>query len=111
MNVEQWEFKSNNIKWADFLIIAVKKDITGRITHVRVGVDFEDKIRKIIDVNKYEIMDVILNKNTVFTAYQSQSIKFIKGSPVKIYQIDNDYYLRTLSNNISKDNLDNLPTF
>jgi hypothetical protein len=90
-------------KWADYIIIAVRKDALNRITDVQIGPDpITGNTVNASKKSKDDVIDLIDNGKTVITSYGKT-----KGALVEHV----GGYLRTTPNCHPLDNLDYLPTF
>ena len=72
--------------------------------------------------NKIKVIDLLDNKNSIFTTASTKEelspkvkeneIKFwVIGAEVKVYEINDQKFLKTESNDIEEDNLGELPEF
>lgn len=60
-------------------------------------------------LSKYDVIQLLKEHKSIITAYKpTPTSNFFQGSKVVIYQ---EYQIRTISNQSSPDNLDNLPKF
>lgn len=104
---EEWELKTGNQKWADFIITAIKED-HGVIIAVKLGIDDgEHKIRDIKEFSKAVVIKLLNDGEEIFTAYKKGGV-FYKGESVKAYDFE---HFRTKSNDKAFDNLDKLERF
>jgi hypothetical protein len=105
-------------KWADYLISAVRfeRDIHGNklhISHLKLHVDSEaDSLGGGTSYKREEVVTLIdvLNKK-IMTITKSKEGKWNPGARVFVVEIKRVKYLKTVSDNTEKDNLDNLPEF
>lgn len=101
-----------NGKWADFIITAVRQS-HGVITFVQVSIDNGKNLEEYGTLSKADVIQHLKNKKKIITAYKKTSFSnFIHGSEVVLYQdIHHNDQFKTISNQLSPDNLDNLPKF
>ncbi len=98
-------------KWADYLISAVRYSPDHRlITEIKQIEDTEDSVGKESVVNKSVITANIKKRKTYMTIITAGS-NWKKGSKVKTFNVDGDYYIRADNNKVSRDNLGLLPEF
>ena len=97
------------IKWADYLITAVRYDGNKEyITKVKISEDNdEDKLNFQIQDRTF-VVELLKNKKNIITAPKNKDNKLTKGEKVNIY---NTKWIRTNPNNEEKDNLGELPEF
>jgi hypothetical protein len=101
-------------KWADYLISAVRysNSLSGRyISHLRVHKDNGDSAGTEESWTKSEVVASINIGNSFITVYKNLNNQWTRGEDIRVVVINNQSYLRTDANNISKDNLENLPEF
>ncbi len=98
-------------KWADYLISAVRYSPDHRlITEMKQIEDTEDSVGKESVVDKSIVADNIKKRKTYMSIISAVS-NWKKGSKVKIFNVDGDYYIRADNNKVSRDNLGPLPEF
>jgi hypothetical protein len=98
-------------KWADFIITNVRFNSTGtHIEAVKYRADNGDSVGPAGQATRAQIVGWIESGTTFCTATEADG-KYHKGAAVKIVIIDNQKFIRTKSDGIKADNLDNLPTF
>jgi hypothetical protein len=101
-------------KWADFLIVRVRFNATDtHINQVEYREDMDESIGPARQATRSTIVDSIKNGTTFVTAPPDPSnpSKVDRGASVRVVVIDREEFLRTDSDRIKRDNLDNLPRF
>lgn len=99
-------------KWADYLITAVRFNNFGtHIEAVQYCADKGESVGPTLQTSRAEVVASLESGVTFCTATMGTDGKWLKGAPVKIVTIDNQKFIRTKSDGIKADNLDNLPTF
>lgn len=99
-------------KWADYLICAVQPNIPKKhIETVSVRPDLGDSAGVAKQWQRSEVVAAIesANDKKTFVTVTAEGGVLKKGKEVKVVKINGTKYLQTVSNNIEKDNLDNLP--
>jgi hypothetical protein len=98
-------------KWADFCISAVRYDADEtHIERVKVHEDLGDKIGGGKDTEREIVVANIDNGKTYVTIRKKEG-KWNKGEDVHIVTVKGKKYIRTDKNAVTKDNLENLPTY
>ncbi len=103
-------------KWADFLISAVRFEETKtskHISQVKIHVDKgDDKLGVGFTATRKEVVDYLNSGKKITTIYYRRDAQlWALGEEVFVVKINNVEYIKTKSDNTTKDNLDNLPTF
>jgi len=86
---------------ANIVIIAVRKDDKGVITHVKTQMEIDSKIVQGGKRTKQEVIHNITQRGILYTVGTN-------NTPVHVVD---DRYIRTDGNNTKADNLGELPTF
>lgn len=99
-------------KWADYLISAVKyNDAKTAIVAVKVHQDLGDKISIATEhSSRQKVIQDIENGKRYMTITKSES-GYQNGQKVEIVLIDGQKFIKTLKDNIQRDNLEELPEF
>lgn len=99
-------------KWADYCISAVQyNNAHTHIQKVWAYNDNWDKLWEYIEYSRNEIISMIKNRKTFVTTIKGSDGKWKKWQPVFIVVINNTEYIKTVSNNKTEDNLEDLPEF
>lgn len=98
-------------KWADYCISAVSFN-SGHthIDKVKARKDLGEKLDAEIIYTRAEIVSAINAGNTFVTVVMSNGSLSI-GQPVFVVTINGVKFIKTVRDNTTKDNLDNLPEF
>lgn len=100
-------------KWADFLIDAVR--FNSQHTHidlVRCRADLGDKVSdSTVQFSRQQVIAKIRAGIKFCTIYKGENGNWKRGAAVIIVTIDGEEFIKTVSDKIKKDNLDNLPEF
>ena len=100
------------VKWADFLISAVRYDEDrSRIVQVRVYDDLGDKVGNARISSRIDVVNSIKQGKTYVTILENQDGSWRKGQEVGIVKMEGEEFIRTDRNSVAKDNLENLPEF
>jgi len=100
-------------KWADYLISAVRynSDSGGKIVaYLKVHIDNGDSVGESRTWSKEEILKEFSKGNRFATIFKEFNGKWRKGEVVSISQL-NELFIRTDSNNIPEDYLEEIPEF
>ncbi len=98
-------------KWADYLISAVKYDSDGSpIIELKVHVDNGETVGEAVTFTRNKVISKLDSGYSFITIVKNET-KWSKGEDVRVYERLGVKYLRTDSNNESKDNLGDLPIF
>lgn len=98
-------------KWADYLISAVRYSPDHRlITEMKQIEDTEDSVEQETVVGRSVVAANIKKRKTYMTII-SEGANWKKGSKVKTFNVDGDYYIRADNNKVNRDNLGPLPEF
>lgn len=102
----------NNQIWANHIITAISER-NGTIIELKVWNHTGTKLVNETILSKSSLIQKLKSGQTVITAYKTSPDKpFLHGAKVVVYQdIHGNDQLRTISNQLSPDNLDNLPKF
>ncbi|TGL20564.1 DUF3892 domain-containing protein [Leptospira bourretii] len=93
-----------------YWISAVRKDSYGRIQFLKVHENSEQTFNNPTSWPRNEVIRYIESRYTFYTMTKSSG-KWESGAKVNVILVNGTKYLRTDSNSIEKDNLDNLPDF
>jgi len=100
-------------KWADFLIDAVR--FNSQHTHidlVRCRTDRGETISESTEqFSRQQVIAKIGAGIKFCTIYRGDNGKWKRGASVIIIILDGEEFIKTVSDKIKKDNLDNLPEF
>jgi len=98
-------------KWADYLISAVRYSPDHRlITEIKQIEDADDSVGQESVVDRSIVAANIKKRKTYMTIFNAGS-NWKKGSKVKTFNVDGDYYIRADNNKVNRDNLGILPEF
>jgi hypothetical protein len=98
-------------KWADFLITAVRFNLAGtHIDSVQYREDKGDSVGPTNTATRTQVVQSIEAGYSFCTATEANG-QYHKGAMVKVVVIDGEKFIRTKSDGIKSDNLDNLLTF
>ncbi len=101
------------MKWADYLISAVRYD-TGLsnkiISYFKVHIDKGDSVGESRTWTKNELLDALIKGKTFVTILKDKNGKWMKGEEISIASM-NEIFIRTDFKNTPEDFLDNLPDF
>ncbi len=101
-------------KWADYLISEVRyteTSTTKHISQVKVHIDKGDSIGISSIWTRQDVMNALDLENTFLTITKNMEGEWTKGAGVKKIWEYNNWYIKTLKDNTTKDNLENLPEF
>jgi hypothetical protein len=99
-------------KWADYLITAVRfNSAKMHIDEVEVCADNGDTTGSPTKIKRSTVVSKLESDYTYCTATLGSDKKWQKGAEVKIYEYDDEKFIKTKADGIKKDNLDSLPTF
>jgi hypothetical protein len=99
-------------KWADYLISAVRFNATEtHIDKVRFHEDHDEKVGPPDDMKRSEVVSKIENEKTFKTIFKNSDGTWRPGALVRIIVIHGEKFIRTDTDYIRADNLDNLPRF
>jgi len=99
-------------KWADYCVSAVQYDETHtKIVSVRAFKDTGDKLTDESTYSRQTVVDAIEQGTSLATITKSSDNKWQKGQPIIAVSINNAKYIKTTSDNTTRDNLENLPEF
>ncbi len=99
-------------KWADYVITAVRYDSThDRIIKVKVMEDNGETLHSPSEMTRQTVISNIDEGRMFVTAQKNKEGKWNKGAKVIIVRINYVDYIKTVSNNSEKDNLEELPEF
>jgi hypothetical protein len=99
-------------KWADYCISAVR--FNSRHTHidrVRIYPDDGEKLGTSSEASRPDVISAIRDGKTFVTIFKNTKGTWDKGQSVFIVKIAGDEYIKTVRDNTTVDNLDNLPEF
>ncbi|MBL0953138.1 MAG: DUF3892 domain-containing protein [Leptospira sp.] len=97
---------SNSI---NYWVSKKRNDSAGRIAYLKVHKANDNWLNDWTNWSRQEVVNGIQNGKVFYTVYDSNGCK--QGSKINVIRVNNTDYLRTDSNLIAKDNLDNLPDF
>lgn len=98
-------------KWADYLISAVRYNSTRNlITEVKQIKDLDGVESQEDVVDRATVADNVKKGRKYMTVFSSGS-NWQKGSEVRTFIIDGNYYIRADKNKVNRDNLGELPEF
>lgn len=100
-------------KWADYLITAIthaeKSDGNKYISHVMLHTDSDAYFEKGIKKTKEEVVSLLKSgKSVCTTRWEYSTRKWTIGAGVTFEKIDGVEYLRTISDNTTINNIENL---
>lgn len=99
-------------KWSDKLISAVRfNEAETHIDKARVHNDDGDTVSSPSDMKRSDIISLLKNDTTFATIYKNADGKWKFGAKVNIVKIRGVEYIKTHSDDIESDNLDDLPRF
>lgn len=99
-------------KWADYLISAVRHNVTGtHIVKVQVHIDNGDTVGAPFEMTREEVVAHIDVNKTFATIYKNVQGNWQFGSYVKTVTINGVRYIKTRADSTMVDNLDDLPRF
>lgn len=99
-------------KWADYAITRVRfNDKHTHIDKVKVREDKGDSLGPEEERTRLQIVTAIGNGTTFVSAFKNKDDKWQKGKEVFIIIINGEKYIKTVRDNTTKDNLDDLPEF
>jgi hypothetical protein len=99
-------------KWADYLITAVRFNAAGtHIEAVQYREDKGDSAGSASEALRSKVIEWIERGYSFCTATKGSDGNWHKGAIVKVVIIDGKQFIRTKSDGIAEDNLDNLPSF
>lgn len=102
------------VKWADYLISEVsytETNTTKHISQVKVHIDNGDSVGVSSIWSRQDVMNALDLNSTFFTIIKNANKEWTKGAEVKKIWEYNNWYIKTLKDNTTKDNLENLPEF
>jgi hypothetical protein len=95
-------------KWADYLVSGVRYDADHNyISKLKVHEDKETELGTGELIDRALVIKAINNGKSFETVVKAE--KWERGQPIIVVKINSNYYLKTTSNNIEVDNLENLP--
>ena len=98
-------------KWADYLISAVRYNAAAtHIEEVQVRLDEDTKVGGPSTWSRSKVVEKLEAGYTFVTIYRANE-KWDKGAEVRVIVIDREKFIRTDSDQIKEDNLEDLPTF
>ena len=99
-------------KWADYAITRVRfNDKHTHIDKVKIREDDGENLGSEEERTRPQIVTSIETGTTFVTAFKNKNDKWQKGKEVFVITINGTKYIKTVSDNTTKDNLDELPEF
>jgi hypothetical protein len=99
-------------KWADYLITQVSYDDQKKyILKVKSCEDLGNEVGNSFIESRKEVIAKLNRGLSYFTAPRNREGKLIRGQPVIIVKINDIEFIKTEKNDISRDNLGELPEF
>ena len=97
------------VKWADFLISAVRYSADHKyITELRQHEDLDGSVGEGIIVKREDVADSIKRGKSYRTIFNSDP-KWKIGDEVRTFMVDGEFFIRTDKNKVNRDNLGLLP--
>lgn len=96
-------------KWADFVISAVKRGSTGRITHVQVHQDLGNSLSQPQIVDKMVVAHNIKKGKKYITVFKISDAEWKPGEYVRAFVNAGEAFIRSDDNKVNLDNLGTLP--
>jgi hypothetical protein len=102
----------NMAKWADYCISGVRfNDKHTHIDKVRRLPDNGDSLGSSSEVSRQTVISELKDGTTYVTIFKDENQKWKKGRAVFIVSMNGVDYIKTVADNTTKDNLDELPEF
>lgn len=99
-------------KWADYGIHAVRYNIPRtHIDRVRAMPDNGESFGSTVEMARTEVISAIKRGVTFVTIIKDGDGKWKLGAKVFVVTINGAEYIKTVNDNTTKDNLENLPEF
>ena len=99
------------MKWADYLISAVKYNSSGtHIDKVKVHEDNDDKVSVGKEWTRKDVVDAISKGKSFCTIYKNKEGSWSKGEQVTTVEVTTKF-IKTKADKKDVDNLENLPLF